>query len=86
VDALNLEDMDSFITVQDLEYDRDKVEIVDTEPDEVVAKLDYAQMLEEEEEEEIDEAEALADIEATEEKEPSEEEEKEEEAEETPQE
>jgi len=64
--------MDSIITIADLEYDRDKVEIVGIEPDEVVAKLDYAQMLEEEEEE-VDEAAALADIEATGEKEPGEE-------------
>ncbi len=77
VDAAELQDIDSSITITDLKYDREKVEILNQEPEEIVVKLDYAQMLEEEEEEEIDEAEALADIEATEEKEPSEEDEKE---------
>ena len=69
VDAIKLEDMDSTITIADMEYDREKVEIVGVEADEIVAKLDYAQMLEEEEEEEeIDEAEAIAGLEATGEK------------------
>ncbi len=72
IDATKLVDMDSVITIADLEYDREKVEIVGIEPDEIVAKLDYAQMLEEVEEE-IDEAAALADLEATKEKEPGEE-------------
>ncbi len=71
VDAAKLEDMDSTVLIDNLEYDREKVEIVGVEPDEIVVKLDHAQMLEEEEEE-VDEAEAVADIEATEEKEPEE--------------
>jgi large subunit ribosomal protein L25 len=75
IDAIKLADMDSTVLVSDLEYNKEKVEIVGIEPEEIVVKLDYAQMLEEEEEEEIDEAEALAGIEATEEKEPEEEEE-----------
>jgi len=70
VDALGLVDMDSVITIADLEYDREKVEITAVEAEEIVAKLDYAQMAEEEEEEEeVDEADAIAGIEATEEKE-----------------
>lgn len=68
IDATNLPEIDSTLSIGDLDYDHEKVEVIDLEPDEVVAKLDYAQMLEEEEEEEVDEAEALADIEATEEK------------------
>jgi len=76
IDAIKLEGMDSTILVDDLEYDREKVEIMGIEPEEIVVKLDYAQMLEEEEKE-VDESEAMADIEATEEKEPEEGEEKE---------
>jgi large subunit ribosomal protein L25 len=78
IDATKLPEIDSTLSVADLDFDKEKVEILDLEPDEVVAKLDYAQMLEEEEEE-VDEAEALADIEATGEK--GEEEEGEEESE-----
>jgi len=75
VDALQLNEIGDVTTIADLEFDKEKVEIVDLEEDEVVSKLDYAQMLEEEEEEEeIDEAEAIAGIEATEEKEEDEEE------------
>jgi len=74
LDALKLENMDSIITIADLDYDKEKVEIVESEPEEIVVKLDHAQMLEEEEEpEEVDEAEAMADIEASEEKELSDE-------------
>ena len=71
IDAVGLENMDSTVLVSDLKYDREKVEIIGIEPEEIVVKLDYSQMLEEEEEE-VDEAEAMADIEATEEKEPEE--------------
>lgn len=75
VDALKLLEIGDVTTVEDLEFNKEKVEIVGLEPDEVISKLDYAQMLEEEEEEEVDEAEAIAGIEATEEKEEGEEEE-----------
>jgi large subunit ribosomal protein L25 len=68
VDASALPEIDSVLTIADLDFDREKVEVVDLEPDEVLAKLDYAQMLEEEEEEEVSEEEAMAEIEATEEK------------------
>jgi len=79
IDATTLTDMDAVVLARQLDYDREKVEIVGAEPDEIVVKLDYAQMLEEEEEEvEVDEAEAIAGIEATEEKEEGEEGEEEE--------
>ncbi len=68
VDALKLVDMDAVITTKDLVFDRAKVEITDLEEDEVIAKLDYAQMLEEEEPEVVDEAAAIAGIEALAEK------------------
>jgi len=69
IDASVLENTDSTITIADLKYDKTKVEIVGIEQDEIVAKLDYAQMLEEEEEEEEkSEEEMIADVEATEEK------------------
>jgi large subunit ribosomal protein L25 len=68
VDASRLPEIDSVLTIADLDFDREKVEVVGLETDEVLAKLDYAQMLEEEEEEEISEEEAMAEIEATEEK------------------
>ena len=73
VDASALPEIDSVLTIADLDFDKQKVEVVDLEPEEVLAKLDYAQMLEEEEEEEITEEEAMAEIEATEEKAESEE-------------
>jgi len=72
VDAAKMVTMESVITMKDLEYDKEKVEIVDYDPEEIVAKLDFAQMLEEEEAA-VDEAAAVAGIEATAEKEPEEE-------------
>ncbi|OGC45399.1 hypothetical protein A2V49_02360 [candidate division WWE3 bacterium RBG_19FT_COMBO_34_6] len=83
IDATLLVDMNSEITVKDLSYDREKVEIFDLEPDEVVAKLEPAQMQEEEEEEQpVEEAEAIAGLEALSEKPAEEGEEGEEEKEE----
>lgn len=79
VDATQLLEIGDVSTIADLKYDKEKVEIVDFEEDEVVSKLDYAQMLEEEEEE-VDEAEAIAGLEASGEKEPGEEDEEAEEA------
>lgn len=71
IDATKLVDMDSVITLEDLDYDRNKVEIVLGEEEDasemLVAKLDYAQMAEEEEEE-ISEEEAMENLEATGEK------------------
>lgn len=69
VDATKLVNEDSVITVGDLAYDRAKVEIVGLEADELVAKLDHAQMAEEVEEEKT-EAELMEGVEATGEKKP----------------
>jgi len=68
VDITVLKDLDSIITVADLNYDKSKIEILEHEETEPVVKLDYA-VMEEEPEEEISEEEAIEDIEATEEKE-----------------
>ena len=67
VDTTVLKDLDTIITVSDLNYDKTKVEILDHEENEPVAKLDYA-VMEEEPEEEISEAEAIEGIETSEEK------------------
>jgi large subunit ribosomal protein L25 len=67
IDTTVLKDLDAIITVSDLNYDKSKVEILDHEENEPVAKLDYA-VMEEESEEEISEAEAIEGIETSEEK------------------
>ena len=67
VDATKLVSEDSVITIGDLAYDKSKVEIVGLESDELVAKLDYAVMAEEVEEEKT-EAELMEGVEAIEEK------------------
>lgn len=66
VDVSNLAEIDAAVTVGELSYDKEKVEIVDLNPEDLVVKLDHAESLEEEEEE-ISEEEALEGIEATEE-------------------
>lgn len=73
VDALELKEIDDVITVGELKYDRDKVEIIDLEENTPLVKLAHAE-IQEEEKEEVSEEEALAGIEATKEKEVSEEE------------
>lgn len=65
VDISGLEDIGAGVTVGELEYNKEKVEIMDLEDDELVVKIDYAEMLEEEEEEELTEEEAIAKMEAT---------------------
>lgn len=83
VDVSALAEIGDGITVDQLNYDKEKVELIDVEPDDVVAKIDYAVMEEEPEEEEVvDEAEALEGIEATKEGEKEDEEGSEEETEE----
>ncbi|MFC1622353.1 50S ribosomal protein L25 [Patescibacteria group bacterium] len=69
VDALELVNPDTVITTAELKYDKSKVEIVLGEDgeEEIIARLDYAQMAEEPEEEEVTEEELMEDIEATEE-------------------
>jgi large subunit ribosomal protein L25 len=66
VNVSGLQEVGDGFTVGELEYDKEKVEIVGIEEDTLLAKLDYAEM-EEEPEEEVSEEDALADIEATEE-------------------
>ena len=67
VDVSALQEIGDGITVSQLNYDRDKVEVTDNEEDDYVVRLDYAQMEEEPEEEEVSEEEAIAGVEATEE-------------------
>lgn len=67
VDVSALAQVGDGITVSQLKYDRDKVEIIDLEPDTLVIKLDYAEMQEEEEAAPVSEEEAVSKIEATEE-------------------
>ena len=76
VDVSSLVEIGDSIKISDLSFDREKVEIVGHEDDDIVAILDYAQSEEEEEEEaEVSEEELIAGVEATEEKEASEEDE-----------
>lgn len=65
IDISSLEKVGDSITVAQLEYDHDKVEIVELEPDSMVIKLDSSEMQEEVEETPVSEEEALAGIEAT---------------------
>ncbi len=78
VDVSGIEEIGDGITVSQLDYDRNKVEIVGHEEDEMIVKIDHAVM--EEVAEEVSEEEALAKVEASEEL--TEEEKKEREAEE----
>jgi large subunit ribosomal protein L25 len=66
INVLKLEKVGDGITVSELVYDHEKVE-VQHEPDEFVVKLDSAQMAEEPVEAEVSEEEAIAKVEATEE-------------------
>lgn len=72
VDVSGFTEIDQSVSVADLDFDREKIELVDVTEEELVAKVDYAQMPEEEEAP-VDEAAALENIEATAEK-PAEEE------------
>ena len=65
VDVSKIAEIGEGISIGDLDYDKEKVEIVDLEKDEMVVKLDYP--MEEEEEEEVSEEELIEGIEATEE-------------------
>ncbi len=64
VDVSGLVEVGAGITIAQLNYDRDKVEIIGHETDELVVKLDYA-LQEETEEAEVSEQEALEKLEAT---------------------
>ncbi|RJR26859.1 50S ribosomal protein L25 [candidate division WWE3 bacterium] len=74
VDVSGLLEPGAGITVAELKYDKGKVEIVDSDPEELVVKLDVPTMEEPEEEVPVTEEEAIAQMEATEEKEEDEEE------------
>lgn len=65
VDVSGITELGGGITVAELNYDREKVEISDLEPEELVVKIDKAEM--EEIVEEVSEEEALAQVEASEE-------------------
>lgn len=75
VDTSNLMEIDQGVEIKDLIIDRTKVEIVGQEEDELVAKLDYAEMKEEEAPAEpVDEQTLIANIKVEKEKEEAEEE------------
>jgi large subunit ribosomal protein L25 len=73
VNISRLAEVGQGITVEELNYDKKKVEIVGAEEDELIVKIDYAEMEEEEEEEEITEEELIEGMEVTGEKEEEEE-------------
>jgi len=83
VDVSGLSEIGQGITVGELKLDKEKVEIIDLEPEEFVVKIDYAEM-EEEPEEEISEEELVEKVKATEEKEEAEGEESKAEQDKTP--
>jgi len=74
VDISDLNEIGQGITIAELDYNKEKVEIPDLDPEEYIVRLDYAEMEEIEEEEEVSEEEAIEMLEATEEKEGEEEE------------
>ncbi|MFZ5424434.1 MAG: 50S ribosomal protein L25 [Patescibacteria group bacterium] len=66
VDVSGLTEVDAFITVGELNYDKSKITIVDNEDDDLVVKIAYAEM-QEEAGDEVSEEELIASVEATEE-------------------
>lgn len=65
IDVSNIKEIGDGIAINQLEYDKTKIEILGHhEEDDLIVKLDYAEMAEEKEEE-INEAEAIAKVEAT---------------------
>lgn len=73
VNVAELKEIGATITAAQLQFDRNKVELVDIEDDEDIIKFDHA-TLQEEDSAEVSEEEAIASIEATEESEKDEEE------------
>lgn len=73
VNVSHLTELDQAVTVGELKYDKEKVEIINVENEDLIVKIDYAEMEEVEEEEELTEEELVEGVEATEEKEDSEE-------------
>ena len=73
VDVSKITEVGEGLKISDLEYDREKVELIDHEPDELVVKIDKATMEEEVEEvAPVTEAELVAGVEATDELTPEE--------------
>ena len=68
VDISHLKEIGQAVTVAELNFDKEKVEVVGAEDDELVVKIDYAEMAEEEEEE-VSEEELIEGMEVTGEKE-----------------
>jgi large subunit ribosomal protein L25 len=75
IDVSRLSEIDQGITAGELNYNKEKVEIIDVAQEELIVKIDYAEMEEEEEEEELSEEELVEGVKATEEKDEIEEEE-----------
>ncbi|MBD3365869.1 50S ribosomal protein L25 [candidate division WWE3 bacterium] len=73
LDVSGFEEIGDSLTVADLEFDEDKVEVVEHGTEDIVAVLDYATIEEEEEEEALTEEELIEGLEATEEREEGEE-------------
>ena len=71
VDVSNLTDFGQGVTIEQLQYDKEKVSIPDLDPTEMVVRMDEIKV-EEEPEETVSEEEALAGLEATAEKAPEE--------------
>ncbi len=75
IDVSGLSEIGDSIKISDLDYDREKVEIVGNNEEDVVVVLDYAQEEESEAEEEVSEEDLISNVEATAEKPANEEEE-----------
>lgn len=67
IDISGLKEIDAAVTVAELEFDKEKVELQGVEDEDMVVKIDYAAM-EEEEETEVSEEELIEGVEATAEK------------------
>lgn len=67
VDISGLQEIGDSVLISDLTFNKDKVELVGYEEDDVIVKLDYAEMQEVEEEEEVDEQALIEGMEATQE-------------------
>ena len=68
IDALTLTELGQAVTVADLAFDKEKVTVVDMEPETVVVRLDKVNVAEEAEEASVDEASAIENLEAAGEK------------------
>ena len=66
IDVSEVTEIGKAFTMADLSFDKEKIEIVDFDPEEPIVKIDYATM--EEATEEVDEEAAMESLEATQEK------------------